>query len=108
MTTEALSMAEPPGTFISIKVLPRSSKNEIVGKDPNGYKIKLTAPPLEGKANKALIQLMAKKLRVPKRDIQIVSGTRSKHKSLHVTGLSAKAVEKLLLDNSGRFPDPAP
>ncbi|MFO7986499.1 MAG: DUF167 domain-containing protein [Desulfatiglandaceae bacterium] len=96
MTAEQ-SMAQSQETIINVKVLPRSSKNEVVGKDQNRYKIKLTAPALEGKANKALVQLMAKKLGLAKKDVRIVSGERSKHKSICIEGPSAKDVEHLLL-----------
>ena len=57
----------PKKTTIDVKVLPRSSKDEIVGKKDGVYKIKLTAPAIEGKANKALLKLLAKKLGLPKR-----------------------------------------
>ncbi|MEJ2589066.1 MAG: DUF167 domain-containing protein [Deltaproteobacteria bacterium] len=60
------------------------------------YKIKLTAPPVEGKANKALIRLIGKKLGLPKRDVHISSGAHSKLKSLTIQGLTAEAIERLL------------
>ena len=79
-------------TIIKIKLIPRSSRNEIIGKENNAIKMKLTAPPVEGKANKALVQFLAKKLGVPKRDIEIVSGEHSREKSLKINGLSIEEV----------------
>ena len=79
-------------TIIRVKVLPRTSKNQIVGKEGGVFKVKLTAPPVEGKANKALIQFLAKKLGLPKRDIEIVSGEHSREKSLKINGLSVDEV----------------
>jgi len=84
-------------TTLTIKVLPRSSRDEIAGKQENVYKIKLTAPAIEGKANKALLKLLAKRLRIPKTHIQIISGKRAKTKCIHILGLGPDAVEKRLL-----------
>ena len=74
-------------TIIRVRVLPRTSKNQIVGVDGGVFKVKLTAPPVEGKANKALVSFLAKKLGLPKRDIEIVSGEHSREKSIRVNGL---------------------
>jgi uncharacterized protein (TIGR00251 family) len=74
-------------TDILIRVLPRASRNQIVGIDSGVLKVKLTAPPLEGKANKALRQFLARKLGVPKKDVEIVSGEKSRMKSIRIYGL---------------------
>jgi len=79
-------------TIIKIKLIPRSSRNEIIGKENDVIKMKLTAPPVEGKANRALVQFLAKKLGVPKRDIKIVSGEHSREKSLKINRLSIEEV----------------
>ena len=83
-------------THIRVKVIPRSSKNEIVGKENHVFKMKITAPPAEGKANKALQQLLAKRLGVPARDVEIVSGERSRIKSIRIHGRTPEDVEKTL------------
>ena len=88
----------PKKTTIDVKVLPRSSKDEIVGKKDGVYKIKLTAPAIEGKANKALLKLLAKKLGLPKREIRIISGERSRMKSIRINRLTFEQVKKLLQD----------
>jgi uncharacterized protein (TIGR00251 family) len=79
-------------TIIRVRVLPRTSKNQIVGMDGGVFKVKLTAPPVEGKANKALVQFLAKKLGLPKRDIEIVSGEHSREKSIRINGLPVDEV----------------
>jgi uncharacterized protein (TIGR00251 family) len=84
-------------TIINVKLIPRSSRNEIIGKENDGIKIKLTAPPVDGKANKALVQFLANKLGVPKRDIEIVSGERSRQKAIRISELSAKKVKTILV-----------
>ena len=86
----------PQKTTIAVKVLPRSSRDEILGKKDGVYKIKLTAPAIEGKANKALLRLLAKKLGLPKREIRIISGERSRMKSIRIDRLTLEQVKKLL------------
>ena len=83
-------------TIIRVRVLPRTSKNQIVGIDGGVFKVKLTAPPVEGKANKALVQFLAKKLGLPKRDIEIVSGEHSREKSIRINGLPVDEVLGIL------------
>jgi uncharacterized protein (TIGR00251 family) len=78
---------------INVRVLPRSSKNLIEWED-SGLKVHLTAPPVDGAANTALIALLAQCLTVPKRDIQIVRGTASRSKVVEITGISAETIEK--------------
>ncbi len=63
---------------------PRSSKNEIVGPYRDGIKVKVTAPPVEGKANDALLQLLAKEFGVPLSSIEIVRGYRSREKIVRI------------------------
>ena len=69
------------GIIIQIKIAPNSSKN-IITKDNTGIKIKLTAQPIEGKANKALIEFLSKQLKIPKTSIEIIKGETSKEKTL--------------------------
>ena len=73
---------------IKIKVEPRSSKSGIVGPYGDSLKVKLTSPPVDGKANKELIALLSKELKVRKKDIEIVSGQSSKNKVVKIIGLS--------------------
>jgi len=89
-----------PQTTLDIRVLPRSSRNEIVGKQDDVYRVKLTSPAIEGKANKALITLLAKRLGLPKAKIQIVSGERSRTKRIRIQGLAPDEVEALFIQPS--------
>ena len=73
---------------LKIKVEPRSSKSGIVGPYGDALKVKLTSPPVEGKANKELIDLLSKELKIPKKDIEIISGQSSKNKIVKIIGLS--------------------
>ena len=87
------------GAVIRVKVLPRSSRTEIAGKTDGVYRIKLTAPPVEGKANKALINFLAKKTGLPKRKIQIVSGEHSRSKTIRIHTSSPSNIIKCLEEN---------
>ncbi len=83
-------------TEIKVKLIPRSSKNQIVGRDNDVFKVKVTPPPVDGLANKALIELLAKRLRIPKASIEIISGKGSRLKSLRIHGLSLEDITRLL------------
>jgi len=83
-------------TNIQVKVLTRSSKDQIIGKEGNVLKVKLTAPAVDGKANKALIDLLARRLGVSKTRIEIISGRRSRLKSLLIHGLTLEKITQLL------------
>ncbi len=69
------------GILLKIKIIPNSSKNQIL---PDGdiIKVKVTAQPIENKANKALIELLSKELKVPKTKIEIIKGLTSKEKNV--------------------------
>lgn len=72
------------GLILNLHIVPRSSKTEICGTHDNALKIKLQAPPLEGKANKALIKFMAKTLSIRQHDITILSGESARSKRIKV------------------------
>lgn len=67
---------------VSLKISPNSSKNEIIKNDDGTIKVKITAPPVDGKANKCLIEFLSKTFRIPKTSIQILRGETSKEKTL--------------------------
>ena len=81
---------EHRGTIvIKIKVEPRSSQSGIVGLYGDALKVKLTSPPVEGKANKELVEVLAKECGVRKGDVEIVSGKGSKNKLVRITGINS-------------------
>lgn len=89
-------MGESCKTVIQVKVVPRSSRNQIVGRENDVFKIKLTAPPVEGKANKALREFLAKRLGLAKGGVEIISGERSRQKLVRIHGRSKADVDRLL------------
>lgn len=71
--------------LLDIHVLPRSSRNEVVGEMTDGsLKVKLTAAPVDGKANEALIELLSEHFNVPKNKIAIRKGLRGKNKMVEI------------------------
>ena len=69
------------GLIIRVKIVPNSSKNDIILEE-NFIKVKVTAQPIENKANKALMEFLSKKFKVPKTSIEILKGDTSKEKTL--------------------------
>ena len=89
-------MGHPLETVIKVKVIPRASRTEIVGKENDLYRVRITTPPVEGKGNKALIALLSEKLGIPKREIEIVSGKAGRLKTVRIKGMSDAGVTKTL------------
>jgi uncharacterized protein (TIGR00251 family) len=75
-------------TLIKIYLQPKSSKNEMLVPYRDGIKVKVTAPPIEGKANEALIRFLAKEFRISPSCIGIIKGHHSREKTLKISGLS--------------------
>lgn len=71
--------------FFKIYLQPKSSKNEIVGPYRDGVKIKVTSPPVGGKANETLIRFLAQQLRIPTSSIEIIKGHHSREKVLRIS-----------------------
>ena len=76
-----------------VRVQPRSSQESIVGSWNQALKVRLTAPPLENRANRQLIELLADSLAVPRTSIKILSGHRSRLKTVQILALSRKELE---------------
>ena len=76
-----------------VRVQPRSSQESIVGCWNQALKVRLTAPPLENRANRQLLELLADSLAVPRASIKILSGHRSRLKTVQILTLSRKELE---------------
>lgn len=83
------------GVIFRIKVQPRASKNKIVGVQGDALKIKISAPPVKGKANRALVDLLAEQLGVKRSEVEIIGGHTSKIKKIKVVGEGGKIKEKI-------------
>ena len=80
--------------ILKIKISPNASKNEILKSDTD-VKIKLTAQPIENKANKALIEFLSKSFKIPKTNIQIIKGETAKEKTLLFINVSPETKQEL-------------
>lgn len=86
------------GATFRVRVQPGASKNEIVGVQEDALKIRISAPPVEGKANKALIQFLAKQLAVKRSQVEILNGHTSRSKTIHVVGEGIKKKLQNIID----------
>jgi uncharacterized protein (TIGR00251 family) len=91
--TSRLSIWERPGTVhFKIHLQPRASADEIVGVQGDSLKVRLTSPALENRANRHLLEFLSEILDCPRSMIEISVGSRSKHKTVAVSGLSAQQI----------------
>ncbi len=82
---------------ILIKLQPRASKDELLGWDGDEtLRVRVKAPPVDGAANTALIELLSKELRVAKRQVSIVSGAGTRNKVVEFAGISESEVRQVL------------
>ena len=86
------------GVKISICVLPRSSRSAIVGVHNSQLKIKLTKPPVDGKANAECCRFIARVLRVPKTAVRVIRGMTARNKVLIIDGITETDALKHLSD----------
>lgn len=86
----------PKGVFIRIRLQPRSSRCAVEGVQENSLKIKLTAPPVEGEANRALIEFLSDLLGIRKSALSIDTGTKSREKRVKVEGMGVREMSKAL------------
>ncbi len=84
------------GAAIVVAVTPRAGKDEIAGMQGDVIKVKLTAPPVDGAANEALIKFLAQRLDVRPSAIEIVAGHSSRQKLVSIVGLSPAEVTSRL------------
>jgi len=80
----------------AVRLHPRAKKNAITGEVGDALKLSLTAPPVEGRANEACIDFLAKLLNVPRSSVSIASGQTSRNKVIRVAGADRHYVEDRL------------
>jgi uncharacterized protein len=78
---------------INVRVIPRSGRNTLEWEE-GGIRARLTAPPVDGAANAALITLLAERLALPKRNIEIVRGATGRQKIIEIAGMTMEEVEQ--------------
>ena len=82
--------------IFNIRVVPRSSRCELVEIQEDALKIKITAPPVEGKANEECIKFIADKLGISKSRVAIIAGHKSKRKTIAVSGLKSRDIKSII------------
>jgi uncharacterized protein (TIGR00251 family) len=80
----------------AIRVHPRARKSAITGTHGDALKLSLTAPPVEGRANEAVVEFFAQLLRLPRSSITIAAGESSRNKVVRISGMTAAALEAKL------------
>src|SRR2546423_4136789 len=92
-----MHIKERDGSIIlSVRVIPRASRSEIVGEHNGALKVKLTSPPIEGAANEELIKILSKELDIAKAHIEIVSGHTSRIKRVRIRSHDARKIRAVL------------
>ena len=90
-----LNRAAEGSVILTLHIQPGAKKTEIAGLHGEALKIRLAAPPVDGKANAALIAFLAKACGVSKSSVELVSGETSRNKRVRVTGADPATVEAL-------------
>ena len=81
--------------IVDVRVIPRAKKTEVAGMRDGAILIRVSAPPVEGAANDAVITLLAERLAIPRRNIRIVSGESSRRKRLEIAGVTPEQIRAL-------------
>ncbi|HJZ70307.1 MAG TPA: DUF167 domain-containing protein [Vicinamibacterales bacterium] len=89
-------VATADGVAFDVRVIPRARTSEIGGERDGALVVRIAAPPVEGAANDALIELFSSVLRVPRRAITIVSGEHGRRKRIAIAGVTADAIRALV------------
>lgn len=84
--------------ILAVRVIPRSPRSKIDGRRGDAILVRLAAPPVEGAANDALIELLSREFHVPKRDITILSGHASRDKRVEIVGVPETDIQARLSD----------
>ena len=80
------------GVVIKVQVQTRASRDEVVGPYGDSLKVRITAAPVAGAANKHLLKFLAKQLKIPQSQLSLKSGATSKTKSISIQGISGAEV----------------
>ena len=83
--------------LLRLRIVPNARRSEVAGEYGEAIKIKIQAPALEGKANEALRDFLAERLQLPAGAIELVSGQKSRDKTVAITGLSVEEARARLL-----------
>jgi uncharacterized protein (TIGR00251 family) len=96
-----------PSTRVRLRVSPGSRKTELAGRHGDAWKVRVAAPPEGGRANEAVLELLAERVGLPRRALSIVSGQKARDKVVEMTGIDNDEAERrletsLAMSTSGR------
>ncbi len=83
-------------TSVRLRVSPGARRNEVVGRHGDGWKVRVIAPPEDGRANEAVLGLLAEQLDLPRRSLSLVSGHGGRDKVVRMAGISEAELERRL------------
>jgi hypothetical protein len=86
------------GVTFHVRVTPRAGRNEVVGVEGDALKVRLTAPPVGGAANDALVDLLAEVLHLRKSQVSLIGGLASRHKTVAAQDRSVTEIRKILME----------
>ncbi|MGD9850829.1 MAG: DUF167 domain-containing protein [Nitrospirales bacterium] len=96
MTSKPWAIEKNDGVELKFFLQPRAAKSQIMGIHGEEIKIRIQAPPLDGRANEELCRFLSKMMGVPQRFVQIVSGMSSRHKRVRIKGKALGDLQSLL------------
>lgn len=99
MTSGVLVRETDDGVLVQFRVVPRAGRSEVDGVHDGAIRVRLKAPPVDGAANRELCQFVAKRLKIRRGDVAIVSGDRSRTKTLAIRGATREQILESLLPN---------
>jgi hypothetical protein len=82
-----------------VRVQPRAARTAITGTVGDALKVSLSAPPLDGRANEAVVEFFSEILSVPRASVQVVAGERSRNKVIRIAGRTGAEVERMLREH---------
>jgi len=84
------------GCVLTVKATPRASCSAVAGADADWLRLRLQAPPVDGRANEALVEFLAERLGVPRRAVSILTGETGRLKRVRIGGLAADQIRQRL------------
>ena len=87
----------PARILLRLKIVPNARRSEVVGEHGDAIKIKVQAPAMDGKANAALLDFLAKALAIPIRTLELTAGEKSRDKTVAISGLEMTEIRSRLL-----------
>lgn len=91
-----ISKQKDGSVFLSVYVQPGASKSEFVGPHNGSLKIRIKSPPVDGKANEALVEFLADFLQITKRSVEVIKGQTQRNKIVKISGIDSKLIEAAL------------